>query len=253
MYLLLRCIICLSVLVGCHLSKSHDVTHGEMEYKRLSVKDTVYQVLKCKPDTKIHIDGKLESSWEAAIVHTNFKDHWYDQQKGETKFRSLWDESWLYFIYEVEDEDIVLEQTYADIESNAVRSDRIELFFSTNETDSLYYAFEIDADARLFDSKGKFKSYIDTDWDFPTEDIFLASTKNESGYRVEGKFSISRLKALDVLKNNLELKAGLFRGDYTTNEDNICWISWGKSSSVKPNFHLPSALRKLKLIKTTNH
>lgn len=229
----------LSFLFGsCQFSNIEKGT-GTFEY--------VYRVLNCDNNSQIIIDGIMDPGWEKAILLNNFKDHWNHKEVGLTRFRALWDNEWLYFIYEVEDTEIILEQGYSDSESNAVRSDRIELFFSDLVRDSIYYAFEIDADARRFDSKGVFKKYIDREWDMPSKDIQLASSKHKSGYVVEGKLSIQKLKELSVITKELELKTGLFRGEYSSGQDSIIWISWGKSNSPKPNFHLPSAFKTLKL------
>lgn len=234
------CLFLLLLCSACQLSKTNDTSLSNEQVYHVKNIDTLPPIL---------IDGQMDALWERAIRLTDFKDQWYHKNVGQTNFRALWDKEWLYFSYTVNDNEIILEQDFSDSESNAVRSDRVEIFLSSLTKDSIYYAFEMDADARLFDSKGVYTKYIDDKWDMPSTDIQLASLGFKGGYTLEGKMSLQRLRELDVLTEKSELKAGLFRGDYSSGQDSIVWISWGKADSPKPNFHLPSALGVLKLDK----
>ena len=243
-----RYILCLLVmLAGCHLSKKNKAKSDLTLDQTLAPNQSVYHVQKCKKNTQINIDGLIDPSWKHAILHTDFEDQWYHKEAGQTSFRALWDTQWLYFIYDVEDNDIVLEQGYTDSESNAVRSDRVEIFLGS-AIDDVYYAFEMDADARVYDSKGEWEEYSDGTWDMPATDIQLASSRHDSGYILEGKLALQKLRELDVLTDQSTVKAGLFRGDYSSGQDSIVWISWGKADSSIPNFHLLSALREVRLV-----
>jgi len=90
--------------------------------------EDIYKVMRCDKNFQIKIDGEIEVAWEKALLLNDFQDHWNQKKVGQTAFRALWDTNWLYFVYDVEDSEIILEQGYSDSESNAVRSDRIELF-----------------------------------------------------------------------------------------------------------------------------
>ena len=194
----------------------------------------------------------MKSIWGKAIELTEFVYHWRAEKAPKTSFRGLWDEAYFYFLYVVNDDGVYLvEDASLDEEKQAVNSDRIEIFFRSADLSLPYYALEMDAKARTFDSKGTFQKRIAVDWlwDWPEGHLILKSTIQENGYTVEGKISISSLKELSLL-NDGYIHAGLYRGEYIpTNEEKpiIKWISWVKSDSPKPNFHLPSSFGVLKL------
>lgn len=209
-----------------------------------------YDVLKTSEEIKI--DGlSNELAWNKAIELTEFKNYWDNNKVPRTSFKGLYDDDFFYFLYQVVDEDIVLvDKPSVGEEYQAVRSDRIEIFFRNQDITKDYYSLEMDAKARVFDSKASFdKSYgIDSDWNWPKGQLELKSSFIEKGYIVEGRISISSLNELQLFDKNI-LYAGLYRGDYSSNSGqrpSVQWISWVKPKKL--NFHIPSSFGVLKFI-----
>ncbi len=199
--------------------------------------------------TPIDLDGLAdEKSWSHAIDLSDFTYPWETINAPTTRFKSVYDEENLYFYFYAEDDDIRLKQS-GDEEMDAVASDRIEIFIRSSDETKPYYSFEMDPQGRVFDSKGEFGKYIDKDYDFPRSDFdFVGDIKSDS-YTVEGKFSLSVLKEMELLVDNT-IMIGLYRGEYLLDENGepiTKWISWIIPDSEKPNFHIPSSFGKLKL------
>ena len=214
------------------------------------VEKWVYQVRKVDQQ-KISIDGLgNEPAWERAVELTDFADHWSDEQVPSTSFKALWDDERIYFLYQVEDPQILLvEDSTRDVERQAVNSDRVEIFIRSSDVAKPYYALEMDALGRTFDSQGEFGEYIDWQWDWPAEDFNLKASIAGESYQVEGSLTLRSLRQLGLLVNG-KLNAGLYRGEYipsSTDKPRVRWISWVKPDSDKPNFHIPSSFGVLEL------
>ena len=210
-----------------------------------------YQVM--KTSGKINVDGvSTESTWDEAIELTDFKNYWSDNEMPKTSFKGLYDDDYFYFLYDVVDEDIVLvDKPSIGEEGQAVGSDRIEIFIRNKDLNKDYYSLELDAKARIFDSKATFdkKHGIDREWDWPKGQLELKSTFTDNGYIVEGRISISSLKELDLFDGNI-LYAGLYRGNYNSSKGekpSIDWISWVKPKKL--SFHIPSSFGVLKFMR----
>ncbi|MDP4679859.1 MAG: carbohydrate-binding family 9-like protein [Cyclobacteriaceae bacterium] len=206
-----------------------------------------------KTSGKIKIDGlSKESAWDNAIELTAFENYWSNKEMPKTSFKGLYDDKFFYFLYDVVDEDIVLvDKPSIGEEDQAVGSDRIEIFMRNKDLNKDYYSLELDAKARIFDSKATFdKRYgIDREWDWPKGQLELKSTFTDNGYIVEGRISMSSLKELDLFDGDI-LYAGLYRGNYNSNEGekpSIEWISWVKPEKL--SFHIPSSFGVLKFVK----
>src|SRR5439155_21866156 len=93
----------------------------------------------------IKIDGVLnEKDWDNAETLDNFAVYWQKRKaKSATTARLLWDDRYLYFSAEMEDEDL-----YADVKDfNGMTwtNDVFELFFKPNKDALLYYEFQVNA------------------------------------------------------------------------------------------------------------
>ena len=113
-----------------------------------------------------------------------------------------------------------------------------------------YYALEMDALGRVLDTQGRFYRNIDYDWDWPEGQLILKASIDDTGYWVEGSISFESLRQLGMYKDDQILKAGLYRGEYQTKENEEIetkWISWILPDSPKPDFHIPSSFGILKL------
>lgn len=121
-------------------------------------------------------------------------------------------------------------------------SERVEIFFRSNEKMKPYYCLEMDPHGRVLDYKANFYRVFDRDWEWP-EPLFIRVNETEIGYELEGKISLKTLRNLKVLEGD-RLEIGLFRGyceNTGSDKPEIKWISWVDSKTESPDFHVPSA------------
>lgn len=211
-----------------------------------------YQVKKIAPNS-LKLTGKgTDKLWDKATPMSNFTYPWREEIPPKTAFKALWDDSYFYFLYRATDADIVLnmEEGLSD-KMRAVASDRVEIFFKSDDQMDPYYSLELDAMGRIFDSKGKHYREIDKDWTWPEGELVVKASMDEQGYWVEGSISLKSLRELGMLLDGNLLKAGLYRGEYIRMENEepaVKWISWIIPDSEKPDFHIPSSFGKIKLL-----
>ena len=97
------------------------------------------------------ITGKGDNVlWEKANVLSNFKSPWDSKKINKIEFKALWNFETLFFCFTVQDSEIHIEKkdnSYASIND----SDRVELFFRTDESLNPYYCLEIDPNSRIMD------------------------------------------------------------------------------------------------------
>lgn len=208
-----------------------------------------YFVAKTKGQLKVDGYGS-DPVWSEARELTDFTYHWRNEIAPKTSFKALRDDQNLYFLYQVEDEEIILKKdSTVDEEHEAVDSDRIEIFFRSLDPSKPYYTLEMDALGRTLDAEGEFSIKNDHDWDWPKEEIIVRASMNDMGYVVEGSISLSSIKTLVGMEGN-QLHAGLYRGEYVQldgEKPSVKWISWVKPDSDTPNFHIPSSFGILKI------
>jgi hypothetical protein len=197
----------------------------------------------------IVLTGKGESAaWKKANELTDFAYPWESGAPQATSFKALHNEEWLYCLFKVRDDSI---RVYVDTNEKreAVRSDRVEIFFKKDDRMAPYYCLEIDPMARVFDCKGDFYRKLDTNWSWPANDLVVKTDIAGDIYTIEIAISKKSLASLELLANNT-LQAGIFRADcieLTGKEAKFRWISWIIPQSETPDFHIPSAFGTLKL------
>jgi len=191
--------------------------------------------------------------WEQANIASDFSFPWEDQTAPKTHFRALYDDEFFYFRFDVEDDD-VLTYVKENHKMEVVDSDRVEIFFKQDDKLNPYYCLEMDARGRVLDYVTRYYRDFDYEWQWPGSDCLnVKASENKQGYVVEGSISLSSLKDLGLLKNNI-LEAGLYRG-YCMQLPNINseieadlrWISWVNPNVDQPDFHIPSSFGILKL------
>lgn len=209
----------------------------------------VYEVEKTK--RPIQIDGKgTDKAWEKVNELTQFKDYWSTDSAPFTSFKALWSETHVYFLFRAMDAGIIFKKTGLE-EKDAVESDRVEIFFKADDGMNPYYSLEMDALGRVLDTKGQFYRKIDVDWNWPEGHLIVKASIDERGYWVEGAISLKSLRYLGMYQNDGILKAGLYRGEYTSSVDGSTkprWLSWINPKSERPDFHIPSSFGTLKLM-----
>ncbi|MCZ4694033.1 endoxylanase [Ancylomarina euxinus] len=187
--------------------------------------------------------------WEQANINSDFTFPWEQQTPPKTSFRALYDNEYFYFRFDVED-DNVLTHVKEDHKMEVVDSDRVEIFFRQNDKMNPYYCLEMDARGRVLDYVTRYYRVFDYEWQWPGFDnLSVKASENNEGYIVEGAISLSSLKDLGLLKDNV-LEAGLYRGycmRLPNPEAELRWISWVNPEVEEPDFHIPSSFGKLEL------
>ncbi len=204
------------------------------------------------PEARIAVDGVLdESAWKRAAVERGFTFPWLKRPAPATEFRALHDAEAFYFSFRVHDEDIVLVDDYRE-KLDVVREDRVELLFAGDEKLSEYFCLEMDPLGRTLDYKAAHYRKFDFPWSFPG--VRVAGKLIEQGYVVEGSIRLASLRQLgfDNVDSGGPIKFGIFRAELSSGDgpkpiEN--WISWVDPRTEQPDFHLPSALGYLKLVR----
>lgn len=229
--------VCLILLISCQETPKH--RPGE------------YLVHKTATPINV-VTQKIDLNWEQAPAVTQFIYPWRTEEVPFTSFKALWDDRYFYFLFQVEDAEIItqIDSSLSD-EMQAVNSDRVEIFFKADDQMDPYYSLEMDALGRVLDTEGHNYRKVDFDWDWPQGELSVTSFTEKKGYVVQGSISLLSLRRLGMLREDMILQAGLYRGEYISkgqHETSVKWISWIKPDSKKPDFHIPSSFGLLHLI-----
>ena len=208
----------------------------------------IYSVKQIAPN-QLKLDGEsMNPAWEKAGAISDFSFPWEDERAPKTEFRALYDNEYFYFKFDVEDEN-VLTFVKDNHKMEVVHSDRVEIFFRQDEKLDPYYCLEMDAIGRVLDYKTRYYRNFEYEWSWPgSERIVVNASETSKGYIIEGKITLSSLKELGLLNDNI-LQAGLYRGycmRLPNPEGKFKWISWVNPKVDKPDFHIPSSFGLLK-------
>lgn len=208
-----------------------------------------YQV-KLMSENHINFNESLNVSFfEEANCLTDFCSPWNENPISKIEFRALWNLENFFFNFRVFDTDVYLDQKDDSIDSIG-NSDRVELFFRTNESLNPYFCLEMDASGRLMDFKALPNKDFDFDWKWPKKDLDIKTSKDEISFTVEGRISIQSLRELNLIKDN-SIEAGVYRAKFSKNEKQEyepTWISWVNPNTETPNFHIASSFGKFRLL-----
>lgn len=202
----------------------------------------------------ILVSGKGDHPhWKEGNLLSDFSYPWETTVAPSTKFKAVHNDEWVYFLFQVKDENINI---FVDKnhKSEVASSCRAEIFFKVNDRLSPYYCLEIDPLGRVLDYKAKFYRKFDTLWSWPPGHLVIKTEQKKDGYVVEFAISKDSLKKLGLLKNQ-NLQAGLYRGDCLNLKENCTefkWISWVNPDSKTPDFHIPSSFGMLRLEELSN-
>jgi hypothetical protein len=209
-----------------------------------------YQVMLLNEKQKKGTDFSVLSSWEKANCLTDFSSPWKNDPISKIEFRALWDLENFYFKFVVFDRDIYIDQKDDTVESIG-NSDRVELFFRTDDSLNPYYCLEMDTSARIMDFEAKPNKDFDFNWKWPKEHIKVQSSKDANSFTVEGQISIASLEELNLIRNNT-IETGVYRAKFSIGENKNyqpTWISWVDPNTPEPNFHIASSFGKFILQK----
>ena len=202
-------------------------------------------------DCEAEIDGRgLEEVWKQIPPLTAFHYYWDSEEPPKTELRLFHNGVYLFFLYTVEDSDIVCSRVINE-EMDIAKEDRIEFGMRPEDSTVPYYFFEIDPQGRVLDYETRAYRHFDPSWDSNSLEVLGRPT--EAGYEVEGKFALRELRDLDVLTSDGKMRLGCFRGEYVSDrpdDENYKWISWVHPQTAVPDFHVRSAFGVVRLEET---
>jgi hypothetical protein len=194
-------------------------------------------------EKQLTISGKGDDIvWDSAQILTDFCSPWSNEKKSKIIFKALWDREKLFFNFTVFDTTIHIEKKEDSFESIG-NSDRVELFFRTNDALNPYYCLEIDTTGRIMDFIAYPNKNFDFNWNWPKNDLIVKSSVNADSFIVEGSISIESLKSFNLVKNN-RIETGVFRAKYIKTQSECFepnWITWVNPNTETPNFHISSS------------
>jgi hypothetical protein len=206
----------------------------------------VYNVHPAKAGSLLITGGGTDPNWKHAEELTDFAYPWDHAAPPFTCFKALHDAAWVYFFFEVEDPHVFIHVEKND-KWEVVSSDRVEIFFRTNEGMNPYYCLEIDPAGRVLDYEASFHRKFNYPWSWPPGQLKIKAGKTGNGYKVEFAVSKKSLHDLGLLSGD-RIEAGLYRANCTQAVDaqsHMKWISWVMPLSDTPDFHIPSSFGTL--------
>jgi hypothetical protein len=186
--------------------------------------------------------------WKNAHELSDFHYPWEKETPLPTKFKALHNNSMLYCLFEVVDDNINILQD-KNYKSEVASSSRVEIFFKIDDKLLPYYCMEIDPLGRVLDYEGTYHRNFNSEWSWPEGHLTVKTERRKGGYSVEVAITKASLKKLGLLKNKT-LQAGLYRADCFKTKSgapDFKWISWVKPDSKTPDFHIPSSFGILRL------
>ncbi|QVL30928.1 PQQ-dependent sugar dehydrogenase [Telmatocola sphagniphila] len=224
------------------------VSSDENSLQKSTVAPTAFE---CRfTETPPKIDGNPnDECWKQAQEISCFRKHWKQGEeqtpKSKTKAKLLWDREYIYFLAEMEDEDLFADITEHD--GNTWFNDVFELFLKPDEKKPGYYEFQVNAANTIFDcyfperGKGNFDQIKKADTFHIDAKVKLDGTLNKRDDKDKGWVVEGRIPWSDFAKSggrpevNAIWKTNLSRYDY-----NIHWKEPDTSSAApltKPDFH----------------
>ena len=205
-----------------------------------------YTVKFINKDTKNFLSN-VDAPLENANSLIDFSSPWNQEPIKKIEFKALHNNKDVFFQFKVFDEDIYIHPS--ENKNNSINnSDRVELFFRSDENLNPYYCLEIDPTARVMDFKAHPNKKFDFNWNWPDNDMKVVSQRNENYFTVRIAISIQSFKDLSLLKEN-RIETGIYRAKYNKieNEYQPTWITWVNPNTDEPNFHIKSSFGILEL------
>ena len=168
----------------------------------------------------------------------------WDSLEDETLFHCFTSGEDFFFLSQVKDSTLTYLPEFKG-ESDVEVEDRVEIFFSPEQTMENYYCAEIDPLGRVLDYQGRFYRHLDYGWNFKT--LKIRGWLTPQGYTVAGKVSVAELEGLGVdVEGGFYM--GVFRADYRQ-DLSVNWYSAVSSDDPSPDFHKPDMLFATKFSK----
>ena len=198
----------------------------------------------------IALSGKGDDPrWREASALTDFHYPWENEAVPYTEFRAVHSDDWVYFLFNIKDNDVNIRQE-TNNKNEVAASSRAEIFFRIDEKLNPYYCLEIDPLGRVLDYEATYHRNFNTKWTWPADQLVIKTDRRKDGYSIEFAISKRSLQELGLLKNKV-MQAGLFRANCShppNGEEQFKWISWMKPEAKTPDFHIPSSFGILRLL-----
>lgn len=204
------------------------------------------------PEAAIELNGRVDHpAWQQAVVESRFVFPWEDRQAPRTEFRALFDQQAFYFAFSVDDDDIVLADSFEGKQS-VMGEDRVELFFARDDALNEYSCLEIDPLGRVLDYRASYYRKFDLAWSFPGLEV--AANRAAGGYSVEGRIPFQSLASLGfpLPESDEPIKFGIYRAEFRHAEPPTWtegWISWVDPHTDQPDFHVPQSFGRLAFVR----
>ena len=242
----MRCLLAAAVvaLVGCSTD-----TPSQNSPSDSSSPPKVYEVVRVV-DPSVQLDGNLnEPIWEEANLVTDFVFPWRDRPAPPTAFRAISDGKTLYFAFDVEDEDVVVDDKTPG-EKALIAEDRVEFYFAPDLDLEKYYSVEMDFQGRKLDYIARFHRKFDFDWEFP--EIKTVGKRTPKGYTIEGAIPLSVFESLGLPSlESGNLRVGVFRAEFSHGDGDAPvenWVSWVDPQTTEEDFHIPGTFGVFKMV-----
>ena len=199
-----------------------------------------YQVVVRLDDNLVTIDGMgNEAAWQGVDDYITLSNPW-GEPSPKTTLALTADSRNLYFFFDVDDDEILLEPEYTG-KRDVEKEDRVELFLSKDKKMNDYYCFEIDAEGRTLSYRCSYYRNFDFDWP-PPSGFHVACQIRPGGYSVEGCIPMDFLRGF-IQKGN-QVYFGAYRAEFSKKNGHIIenWQSWINPSTSEPDFHVPMSL-----------
>lgn len=187
------------------------------------------------------------SSWDKAAKIDDFSYPWQKEKAPKTIFYSYYDDNYIHFRFVAfGPKPLIFVRNNNKLE--VIESERVEIFFRSDDKMNPYYCLEMDPLGRVLDYKAELYRKFQRNWQWP-ESLMIKTTITNENYSLQGRISLNVLKELNLLKDK-EIQIGLYRGHCTKIKKKkgfIKWISWIDSKTKTPDFHVPSSFGLLKL------
>lgn len=186
------------------------------------------------PQGTITVDGSAEDWGDYRQLTSLTSAHDHTTPDG-TRVALRYDNTKLYFLFEVADPDIVSGKV--ESERDLFNHDRVEIFFSSDRNMSFYCGAEI-SETGVLDHGRDQSGKSSMDWNFKT--LRHTTKRTAEGYVTEGSFDMEELRELGLIGRNGRVYIGIFRGDNPNDGTKYRWLSWVVADKLpRPNFHHP--------------
>lgn len=185
------------------------------------------------------------NSWNGLPLLEDFNYPWSKDHIPRTEFKTYHNNEFLFFQFKAfgpEPKIFVANNHKLEVR----HSERVEIFFRTDEKMSPYYCLEIDPQGRVLDYKADYYRIFNRNWQWP-DDLALNALINKDHYLIAGRFKLDTLREMKILKDQ-SMEIGLYRGHCIDIKDDIGeirWSTWVDPQTPEPDFHVPNSFGRM--------